>query len=261
MPLTFPAHQGPVLALKIVRPDWVDATALCVGAAAPDLAYPFGSWLSRQSHTAWGLVVWAVPLSLVICWLLRWRAAAGIFAHVPDLGPLRLRSLRVLGTRRPALPITLWSVALGAASHMVIDGFTHSRRWGARWLGIDQVLGEWPLRGEYSGAAILQYIGHTAGSLVAVALLLYVAQRRLLERWYGADLVDDVRQIVVLRHHRVLFWLGVSLAVAVPTIGARVLGRDPSFVFVAMLAFGMLAAGLVAGEDLHRHHRDAALTR
>jgi len=252
MPVTFPAHQGPVLALKIARPNWVDGTALCVGTASPDLAYPFGAWLSRQGHTALGLIVWAIPVSLVICSLLRWRAAAGIFAHVPDLGPLRLRSLRVLGTRRPPARITLWSVAVGAASHMVIDGFTHSRRWGARWLGIDRVLGEWPLRGEYSVAAILQYIGHTAGSLLAVGLLVYVARRHLLERWYGADLVAAVRQVAVPPRRYVLFWSGVLLAVAGSAIAARLLGRGLVFVVVAAAVFGVLVSGVIAGDDLRR---------
>ncbi len=252
MPVTFPAHQAAVIPLKMARPEWFDGTALCVGSAMPDLSYAFGSWMGRQSHTALGIVVWSIPAALVIVWVLRWRAASGIFATVPDAGPLRLRSLRVLGTRRPRWVVTLYSAAIGAASHVVIDGFTHSRRWGARWLGIDQVLGEWPLRGEYSVAAILQYVGHTAGSGAAVLLLVLVARRRLLEQWYGSDLVDAVRAVRPTTGNRVVFWGTIAAAVGSAAALAQLTGRSPLFSGLTAFVLGVVAAGSVVGTDLRR---------
>jgi hypothetical protein len=250
VPLTYPAHQAPAIALKVLRPERFDGTALCVGAAMPDLAFPFGSWLAHHSHTAFGLFVWALPVTTVVCAVLRWRAAAGIFAHLPDAGPLRLRSLRVIGTKRPSAWITLWSGALGAVSHIVIDAFTHNRRWGAEWLGIDEVIGSRPGLGEYTGATLLQYVGHTAGSVAAILLLLYVARRRLLERWYGQELVDAVRQVDVAPTDRLRFWSAFGLTVGFPVLVAPALGREPLFVAVAMTVAGLVLAGSLAGEDL-----------
>jgi hypothetical protein len=148
--------------------------------------------------------------------------------------------------------VTLWSAALGAASHIVIDAFTHSQRWGAKWLGIDEVLGQWPIPGEFTVAALLQYAGHTAGSLAAILLLIYVARRRLLERWYGPELVDAVREVDVAPGSRVLFWSVFGLTVGIPVAAALMLGREPLFVAVAMTVAGLVLAGSLVGEDLHR---------
>jgi len=242
VPLTYPAHQAPAIALKIVRPRWFDGTALCVGAALPDLAYPFGSWLAWQSHKAMGIAVWAVPVAVAICALLRRRAAAGIFAHLPDAGPLRLRSLRVIGTRRPPLLITVWSAALGAGSHIVIDAFTHRGWWGARLLG----LSEWP--GEYVVPDILQAVGHVVGTLAALLLLIHIARRGLLERWYGAPAVEAARRVDVTG--RVRFWSTFGLVFAVPVLVVLMVGRDPVFVGVAATVAGLLVAGWLGGEAL-----------
>ena len=53
MPLTFPAHQALVLPIKLRWPDRTDATALCVGAAAPDLLYAVPG-IGAQGHSLLG---------------------------------------------------------------------------------------------------------------------------------------------------------------------------------------------------------------
>ena len=85
MPVTFPAHQGLIVPLKLRWPTAIDGTALCIGAAAPDLAYPLGSWLNAGSHTLLGLIVWALPVTLGLTTLVRWRAADGIFANMAEM--------------------------------------------------------------------------------------------------------------------------------------------------------------------------------
>ncbi|MGI9596523.1 MAG: DUF4184 family protein, partial [Acidimicrobiales bacterium] len=74
MPVTFPAHQGLIAGAKLRWPDRVDGTALCIGAAAPDLAYALGDWMNRQSHTLVGLLVWSLPFTVVATLVTRWRA-------------------------------------------------------------------------------------------------------------------------------------------------------------------------------------------
>jgi Domain of unknown function (DUF4184) len=134
VPFTFLAHQSFVLPLKIKRPAWFDATALCVGSMAPDLAYPLGSWLGRRSHTLVGLIVWSIPFTVVASVLVRTQVAPTAFAHLPDAGPFRLHSFRALRRRRPCRLVTVVSAALGSGSHVVIDGFTHTGRFvGVGW--------------------------------------------------------------------------------------------------------------------------------
>lgn len=127
MPLTFPAHQGLVASAKLRWPHLIDGTALCIGAATPDMAYSIEPWSSIKAHTTLGLVLWAIPFTLIATHLTRWRAAAGIFAHLPDLGPLRLRSYRVLTQQRPSHLVTLASTVLGAGSALSVTTPTSGR--------------------------------------------------------------------------------------------------------------------------------------
>jgi hypothetical protein len=242
MPLTFPAHQAAVLPLKLWKPQSFDGTALVVAAAAPDLAYPLGSWLGRQSHTAIGLLVWAVPVTLVICRLLRWRVASGLFAQLPDGGPLRLRSYRSLTRRRPSLARTAVSALIGAASHVVIDGFTHGNRWGAQFFGWDAVIGELPARGQFTVARLLQYAGHTAGSALGLGMLVWIGRQRLMERWYGESVVEEDRRASVSPRQRMLFWLAV---LGISAIAFLVGDRGSPFALIAGGTLGLLVGGLM----------------
>jgi hypothetical protein len=110
MPLTFPAHAAAVLPAKWARPGWFDGLALVIGSCAPDFAYALdGSALDRPgealpptwyiAHSWPGIVLWCLPVTMVICWLLRWAAA------VPW----------------PAWLISISSAMIGAASHVVWD--------------------------------------------------------------------------------------------------------------------------------------------
>ncbi len=252
MPATFPAHQGIVIPAKLRWPDRVDATALCVGAAAPDLAYPLGAWLNRQSHTAIGLLIWALPVTLVITMIIRRGAASGIFACLPDLGPLRLRSYRVLSTRRPTPMTTLGSAIAGSGSHVLVDGFTHTGRWGATWLGLDDVLVVAPLRGDLTGARVLQYLGHAGGTVLFVLALLVIASSGRLDRWYGTAAVDRARAVSASRPLRLLFVLVVVGSTVVGVVGSGRSGFDAVFLGQTIGVAALLVAGTVV---------DAILTR
>lgn len=243
MPLTFPAHQAPVLPLKLWRPHLVDGTALCASAAAPDLAYPFGSWVAHESHTAIGVALWAIPFTVLVCAAIRWRAAAGVFAHLPDLGPLRLRSYRVLVRRRPPVAVTLLSALVGSASHVVIDAFTHEGRWGSKWLNLDHVIGDAPIRGELTVARALQYLGHVGGTVVGLALLIDIGRKRLLERCYGCDAVATDRMVSVSSLQRLVFWTIALVPPFAAAAWASASERNPTFATLAAAVVGLLVAG------------------
>ncbi|QOC91411.1 DUF4184 family protein [Micromonospora craniellae] len=98
MPLTFPAHLAPVLALKVWRPRWCDGVALSTGAVAPDVAYlaagPDGRTFA-DTHTWPALFWWCLPVALA------------------------------------------YAAVLGAASHVGWDWLTHTDDWLRVLFGID----------------------------------------------------------------------------------------------------------------------------
>lgn len=240
IPLTIPAHQVPVLPLKLWRPDWFDATALCVGSVVPDLLYPFvGLW----SHTFTALLL-VVPVSVLIATLLRRRAGASVFPQLPDLGGMRLHSYAVIGGRRPLAAISVGSAVIGAVSHIVIDAFTHDPGWGARWLHLDRHWVAMPFRSAVSAARALQYVGHSVASVVGLLIFWYIGRHRLLERWYGCEDVRRARTARPDTAQRVRFW-AVSFAVAVVVGGAVGPLAHTRVVFTVMAGWvvGLLAAG------------------
>lgn len=257
MPVTFPAHQGLIVPLKLRWPGAIDATALCLGAATPDLAYALGPWLNRQSHTAIGVIVWAVPVAVLAALVTRRWSASGIFACLPDLGPLRLRSYRVLAARRPPAWQTLTSALLGAASHVVVDGFTHAGRWGADWAELNGVVGTLPGRGELTAARALQYLGHVGGSLAFVALLLAVAVGDRLSRWYGPEAVARARAVEATVGQRLTFAGLVAGPVVLAVVAAPALGRSALFLGLTVSLPALLGAGAVIARRLPTPVADA----
>lgn len=244
MPLTFPAHQALVLPLKLRWPNRTDGTAMCVGAAAPDLLYPVPG-IGSSGHGALGVVLLVVPLTVGICSLLRWRCALGAFGNLPDVGPFRLHSYRVITRRRPTTPVTLTSALIGAASHVLIDAFTHAGRWGSTLLGLDETWFTAPIRGEMSGARVVQYLGHTVGSAVAIALFLYIGRSRRLEQWYGATNVTAARHFAMPASSRVAFWATLVLVAAAVTAALRATGASIVFCAIDGVVVGALCAGAI----------------
>jgi hypothetical protein len=132
---------------------------------------------------------------------------------------------------------TITSAGLGAGSHVLIDGFTHSGRWGAAWLDLDRVVAELPVRGEITVARVLQYLGHTGGSLLGIAFLIRIGSGRLVEQWYSREAVAEARSNEPTLRQRIAFW---NLAVVPPIL---VLGLGPGS---KTSVFGALTAAAVA---------------
>ncbi|MGE3589468.1 MAG: DUF4184 family protein [Ilumatobacteraceae bacterium] len=208
MPFTWFAHQVPAIGVKLARPAWVDATALCVGSMIPDVMYSFNGYVGFDTHD-WGpAMAYGIPLTLVVAVLIRF-AAPVVANQLPDLGDVRLRSFAVLSRRRPAWFVTVACAALGIATHIALDSFTHSGRAGTRLLGYanDTV----DIAGLHrTVAGVLQWIGHTAGSLAGAALVVHIGRRQLLDQWYGPEAVDEARRWGPSPSQRIVFWTVVA---------------------------------------------------
>ena len=241
MPVTWFAHQAPVLPLKMARPTWFDATALCVGSMMPDLMYSFSAYAHIDTHELSTAIAYGVPLTVVVSTIIRFVVAPVAAHQIPDLGTFRLHSYAVLSRRRPRLLVSIVSASIGVVSHIELDAFTHTGRWGARWLGYDDI---WVILGRFRHplTSVLQYIGHVVGTLVAVLLLWAIGHRRLLDEWYGHGEVEQARDRTFGRTQFLTFWLFAAAG----AVAGLAWGASDYLDFiqrVAVATFGGVVAG------------------
>ena len=181
MPLTYFAHQLIVLPLKVTRPRWFDGTALCIGSMAPDFAYALvGTPLGFASHTPWAHLFWSLPVTLLCTRLVRNYLAEPLGAQLPD--PIGCE-VRALACSSHHWAITALSALLGSVSHVFVDSFTHRHGWGYdhfSWL--HQVVAPgWQV------ADVLQYVGHTVGSLLAAWWFWALCKKHRISAWNGSQ--------------------------------------------------------------------------
>ncbi|WP_395853709.1 DUF4184 family protein [Cystobacter fuscus] len=167
MPVTLPAHAAAVLPFFRFAPSGWVRTALVVGACAPDFSYIYvpEGW-GRVAHTVPGLFQYCLPMGLgVLVWLevfvlpaLRWA--------LPEVAGVQWG--RFVRLEPPPRTVLAWATVLGAllvgaATHLLWDGFTHRDMWPANvlYLGIRVSVGSW----ELSLAHVFQYLSSAVGSL------------------------------------------------------------------------------------------------
>ncbi|MDT0274795.1 DUF4184 family protein [Blastococcus goldschmidtiae] len=163
MPFT-PSHAAAVLPfLRTPLP----ASALVAGSMAPDLPFYLPVEWPWPTHTATAVVSTDVLLALAA-----WALWHGLLAE-PALraAPAALRGrltgvpvgLRVRVSTASRVAWTVLAAAVGAATHVLWDEFTHAGRWGP---GTFPVLADqW---GVMPGYRWLQYVASVLGGLVLV---------------------------------------------------------------------------------------------
>lgn len=217
MPFT-PSHA--VVALPFVRTPLVPA-AVAIGAMTPDLPLFIGRiGLSYGVTHAWNWLPTTVLVALVL--LLVWRCV--LRPAVRELSPAWLAgrlpatwdrgAAAAVGETFPSLRATAWlvlSLAVGVASHIAWDLFTHEGRAG---VGIVPLLAEeW---GPLPGYKWLQYGSGLAGlAIIAVWMMLWLRRR---------DAVAPLARVVP-SGLRVVWWLSLPAMLVVAWIaGATVWG-------------------------------------
>lgn len=237
MPLTFLAHQAPVLPLVLLWPRRFDGVALCVGSMVPDFAYvAAGTSWRFVSHSAWGLAWFCVPVALVVSVVVRWISPT-VLGHLP--AELRDGGGRLVGPTPPLLR-TLVSVAIGAASHVLVDACTHRRGFVVerlpelRWAPLS-FLGE---------PVPIYKLLQIPGSLV-LAGLAWLGVRSLVRR--GVARALPVATVESRRWFVAVCVAGLVVSVAVAW-WSRALGGAPGFLFrVVSVGFvGVVVAAVAA---------------
>ncbi len=240
MPLTV-SHA--VVALPFLRTPLVPS-AIAIGSMIPDLPMflrplgVVGVTYARTHDYAWLPMTVAVALVALLLWRCILRPATvelaprWIAERLPSSwsGTARaaLRETWTRGRSRAlTVPILVVSIALGVASHILWDSFSHEGRGGTAFAGLDALWGPLP------GYKWLQYGSGVMGLLI---LLVWGAL------WWRRQPVRAIRRRVSWKV-RVLWW--ASLPVVLLIAGALVLagGAPRGETFTAgHLAYGVLPA-------------------
>jgi hypothetical protein len=141
MPVAFPSHLAAALPLHRGARGRLPLTALLVGTCAPDFAFLVHG-CGLLSHTVPGLLLFGLPLGLLVLVPLERLMLPALARALPPRGlglplaALAREGARVGGLRRTAADWawTALALVLGAATHVLWDGFTHPEQWPARVL-------------------------------------------------------------------------------------------------------------------------------
>lgn len=162
MPFTI-THVVAILPLtgpRVAR--WFSPTALAIGAMVPDvpLMAPFIGTYGWSHDLAIGPITYDLVVGLVVFAL--WTFA--LRRPLTDLAPNGLRAR--LAAPRPvhgrAWLVVVWSLIVGAYTHLIWDSFTHVNRWGTNNL---------PFLNSYLGPLpVFKWLQHGCGILGMVFL-------------------------------------------------------------------------------------------
>jgi len=121
-------HPAAVLPLHAAAPRLTSLSALAVGSMAPDFVYFLSLGVSgRFTHSAAGVLPYCVPAGLLVWLVYHLLLRDALLAWAPEHVAARMRpqaDWRPRGLRGAA--IVLASLALGAATHICWDAFTHA---------------------------------------------------------------------------------------------------------------------------------------
>lgn len=180
MPVTFFAHQLPVLPMARRWPGRLDGVALVVGSMAPDMAYLLnGSRWSVWAHDVPGALAFGIPVTVAVSWIVVRVIAPVVPDHLPDLAPWHLRDYRGLAIHDFRWVATPLSALVGIATHIVLDHFTHDWGWFAQnvsWFG--DVFFEGPFGRDWTAYRMAQYIGHVVGTGLCLVFLAWLGRQR-----------------------------------------------------------------------------------
>lgn len=221
MPVTFLAHQAPVLPIARRWPDRADGVALVVGSMAPDMAYALaGTRFDVWAHAFPALALFCVPVTLVVSWLIVAVMSPVVWDHLPDVGTVHVRDFRGLVRHRFRWGWAALSAQVGALSHVAIDHFTHDWGWFAQHVDwYDAVVVHNVLGRDWTVFRIMQYSGHVVGTSVCVWLLARYGR----QRWM-AEAASQVRPFAVTRRSTTILVSALAIGLAA---GGSWVARSP----------------------------------
>jgi hypothetical protein len=228
VPFPLLAHQAPVLPLKLWRPRLFSAVALCAGSIAPDFEYLRRPVRPGIGHSLLGQVVYCLPLSILITWLVARFVGPALASCLPRSARWRFDDLATLlnpfsGTR--AFGVVAASCLVGSFSHILLDSFTHTDTWASRLFPVLRRLV--PFFGTRIALALaLQFTLSVVGAVVALLLM----GRLLIRREAAAGFESPAAK----GHRRTGGWLLMAstlVSMAVAVVSSRSFAKEPILYF------------------------------
>lgn len=128
MPFTF-SHPAIVLPLTRLSKKWVSTSGLIIGSLTPDFEYFIRMQIkSEYSHTVLGLLTFNLPMGLVIAFIYHNWVRNALISNLPY--PLYRRFFCAISFNwnsffKKNWLVVMYSILIGAASHIFWDSFTH----------------------------------------------------------------------------------------------------------------------------------------
>jgi Domain of unknown function (DUF4184) len=194
----------------------VDGLMLCIGSMSPDFAYVLaGSSIAVEGHSLRGVLLFCLPISWVVSWLVARVLAPVVPDHLADGGSFHVRDYRGLATHQFGMVRSSVSALVGAATHVLLDQFTHGSGVFGR-----QVAKVLPMRRvDPFGYPVTTFTTLQFGvSFVFSVWSLYLLRAYGRQRWL-ADRARTVRSLRVTRStRRTLFGTMICIALVLLAI-------------------------------------------
>ena len=218
---------------------------MMIGTMSPDFAYVLnGSRLNIWAHSFPSVVLFCVPVTLLVSWLVCNPIARVVPSHLPNLGRFNLHEYRGLAAHQFRWPVAAMSALAGALSHVFLDMFTHDWGWFAQnleWYRAEIVHGGMFGRRVTFYRAI-QHLGHVVFSGLAISLLARYGSQHWMARQAAA-----VPQMIPTRSSKIKLWVPVvvALILAVIWVGPLDIVSATSTLRLSAAAFTGLLVGSV----------------
>lgn len=127
MPFTF-SHPAIVIPLSKLSPKWFSLTGLVAGSVTPDFEYFLRMQIkSSFSHTYLGLIYFDLPFGICLTFVFHQLIRNDLYDNLPTWLAERVSAYRInwIQTFKTDWFIISLSILIGAASHLLWDGFTH----------------------------------------------------------------------------------------------------------------------------------------
>ncbi|REK74741.1 DUF4184 family protein [Paenibacillus paeoniae] len=235
MPFTF-AHPLYAAPLKLVKPGMVSLTGLILGSLSPDFEY-FIALEPYQTigHSGLGLLIQAIPLSLLLALLFHYLIKAPLADHLPGFLGLSGKAKGIIDRypwrmkRWGDWSIFLVSVVIGFATHVFLDAFTHyGGYFVVRWTILRETLFGFPV------FKLLQH-GLSLTGLAVFAIMALVWLRRP-----SSEDLRDIGRGRVSAKAKLLYWAIVGLTVVATSASKLLFSTSGNYI-------GMLVVSPISG--------------
>jgi hypothetical protein len=228
MPFTF-CHPAIVLPLRYLPKRWISLTGLIIGSMVPDFEYFIRMRVkSIYSHTWVGLFWFDLPLGLIITFVYQILIKDSVILHLPvalNRRFSRFRGVDKQGSFLQYLLIVVLSILIGAASHILWDGFTHPNGY---FVTVMPVLSDTIHLGEHH-LFVYKVIQHGSSIIGAIVIVLAI---------YTLPFGNAKRS-----HHIIRFWVQIiviSIIVLVVRLMAGLSYRQYGDVIVTLITGGFI---------------------